>query len=443
MSPIVYRISLLLDVILADVPVGTNLGLFWLLWALISGRFLLSRGAVFPALADGGLPADAVRRSGAALAYGRWAIQTLVRAWHQVVEQEGRWQAHGYEGFRPVACDLVGFFRPRLSGCLGKHYQSGANKALPAIVLAVVAAVGSVGKVRLPLVRLLLRAEGSDRSEAELQRRALTQAGATLQADEVLVVDAGFGVAALLTGSVPRFVARVARNFTARRNVLPAYTGRGRRPGYGERVRPLPRTHKGRTIAASLPDTTAQWVVAGRTIQAQVWDNLVLSTAQPGAPVFRCAVIHDPRYQEPWVLATNLSVSAYALWCLYRDRWPVEQLPLAAKQMVGAHRAFVFGDESRHRLPELALLAGNVLAYAAATATAVATGFWDRCCRPTCGRLRRVLLRVDFSEIPVPAGPLRKKASVTAHLPTGVQGHRRRQDGLPLSGNNLRRRKVA
>jgi hypothetical protein len=96
MSTIVYRISVLLGAILADVPVGTNLGLFWLLWALISGRFLLSRGAVFPALADGGLPADAVRRSGAALAYGRWAIQTLVRAWHQVVEQEGRWQAHCY-----------------------------------------------------------------------------------------------------------------------------------------------------------------------------------------------------------------------------------------------------------------------------------------------------------------------------------------------------------
>src|SRR6266702_1672057 len=425
MSTIVYRISVLLGLILAEVPVGTNLGLFWLLWALLSGRFLLSRGAVFPALADGGLPADAVRRSGAALAYGRWAIQTLVRAWHQVVEQEGRWQAHGYEGFRPVACDLVGFFRPRLSGCLGKHYQSGADKALPAIVLAVVAAVGCVGKVHMPLVRLLLRAERSDRSEAELQRRALTQAGATLQADEVLVVDAGFGVASLLTGGVPRFVARVARNFTARRNVLPAYTGRGRRPAYGERVRPLPRPHKGRTIAASPPDATAQWVVAGRTIQAQVWDNLVLSTAKPGAAAFRCVVIHDPRYQEPWVLATNLPVSAYALWCMYRDRWPIEQLPLADKQMLGAHRAFVFGGESRHRLPELALLAGNVLSYVAATSAAVATGFWDRCCRPTCGRLRRVLLRVDFSEIPVPEGPLRKKASVTAHLPKGVQGHRR------------------
>src|SRR5215468_8166459 len=80
MSTIVYRISALLGVTLAEVPIGTNLGVFWLLWALISGRFLLRQGALFPALADGGLPADAVRRSGAALAYGRWAIQPLLRA---------------------------------------------------------------------------------------------------------------------------------------------------------------------------------------------------------------------------------------------------------------------------------------------------------------------------------------------------------------------------
>jgi len=443
MSTIVYRISVLLGAILADVPVGTNLGLFWLLWALVSGRFLLSRGAVFPALADGGLPADAVRRSGAALAYGRWAIQPLVRAWHQVVQQEGRWCAHRYEGFRPVACDVVGFFRPHLSGCVGKHYQSGADKALPAIVLAVVAAVGSVGKVRLPLLRLVLRADPSDGSEAALQRRALRQAGVALQPDEVLVVDAGFGVADLLIEGVPRFVARVARNFTARCNSLPAYKGRGRRPAYGARVRPLPRKHKGKTIAATPPDATAQWVVAGGIVRAQIWDNLVLATAKPGAATFRCVVIHDPRYQEPWVLATNLPVSVYALWCLYRDRWPVEQVPLAAKQMLGAHRAFVFGGESRHRLPELALLAGNVLTYVAATSVAVATGFWDRCCRPTCGRLRRVLLRVDFSEIPVPEGRLRKKASVTAHLPKGVQGHRRRPDVLSLSAHSLRRQKAA
>src|SRR5690348_14902966 len=221
------------------------------------------------------------------------------------------------------------------------------------MVLAVVAAVGAVGTVRLPLLRLVLRADPSDCSEAALQRQAVRQAGTALQSDDVLVVDAGFGVADLLTDGVPRFVARVARNFTARRNVLPVYKGRGRHPTYGARVRPLPRRHKGQTMAATPPDATVQWVVAGRIVRAHVWDNLVLATAKPGAVPFRCVVIHDPRYHAPRVVATNLPVSAYAVWCLYRDRWPIEQLPLAAKQMLGAHRAFVFGAESRYRRPEL------------------------------------------------------------------------------------------
>ena len=66
MSPLVYRIGLLLQQLLVQVPVGTNLALYYLLWSLASGRFLLSRGALFPALADLGLPPEAVRRSGAA-----------------------------------------------------------------------------------------------------------------------------------------------------------------------------------------------------------------------------------------------------------------------------------------------------------------------------------------------------------------------------------------
>jgi hypothetical protein len=314
---------------------------------------------------------------------------------------------------------------------------------LPAIVLAVVAAVGSVGKVRLPLLRLLLRVDPGHGSAAELHRRAVTQAGATVHPDEVLVVDAGFRGADLLTSEVPRFVARVARNFTTRRNRLPPYKGRGRCPLYGARVRPVPRKRQGKLLAATPPDATTQWMVAGQRIRAQVWDNRVLADAKPGATAFRCVVSHDPRYREPWVVATNLPVSAYALWRLYRDRGPIEQAPLAAQQMLGAHRAFVLGDESRYRLPELALLAGNIVAYVAATAAAVATGFWDRQCRPTCGRLRRVLLQVHFSQVPVPTGILRKKASVTGHVPKGVQGHRRRKGSPTPVTNRLRQQKAA
>ena len=174
------------------------------------------------------------------------------------------------------------------------------------------------------------------------------------------------------------------------------------------------------------------WCHEGRRIEAAVYENLVLPDALPGSARFTCVVIHDPRYKEPLVLVSNLSASAYVLWQLYRDRWPIEQMPLAAKQMLGAERSFVFGAESRFRLPELALLAGNVLSYVAATSQPVASGFWDRCARPTCGRLRRALSRVTFADLPVPSEQFRKKASITAHLLTGVRGHRRHKADQPL-----------
>ena len=200
-----------------------------------------------------------------------------------------------------MAGDWVGCLRPHRTGCGGTHAQSGAAKALPALVRAVVAAVGAVGTVRLPLVRLVRRADPSDRGAAERQRRACTHAGAALHAAAGLGVAAGCGVAALLTGGVPRVVARVARHCTARRHVLPASQGRGRGPVYGARGRPVPRTRNGTPMAATPPEATPQWGGARRRSQAQVWEHLVLSTAKPGAPALRCAVLHAPRSPEPRV----------------------------------------------------------------------------------------------------------------------------------------------
>jgi hypothetical protein len=140
--------------------------------------------------------------------------------------------------------------------------------------------------------------------------------------------------------------------------------------------------------------------------------------------------ISETRARMYITVATNRAPSALDLWCLYRDRWPVEQMPLAAKQMLGCDRAFVFGDESRWRLPELAMLAGNLLSYVAACRPAVSTGFWDRCGQPTCGRIRRWLSRVRFSDLPLPAGQFRKRASPTGHLPKGVKAHHRQKHPL-------------
>jgi hypothetical protein len=95
--------------------------------------------------------------------------------------------------------------------------------------------------------------------------------------------------------------------------------------------------------------------------------------------------------------------------------------------MLGAVRSYVFNSNSRIRLPALSLLAGSLLSYVAASSPVVATGFWDRCARPTCGRLRRVLSRLHFSDFAAPSGEIRKKESPTAHLPKGVLGHRRQK----------------
>jgi Transposase DDE domain len=427
MSEIVYRISSLLEQILVSVPKGTNLGLFTLLWALLSGKLLPHRGAVSAALWDLCVSKEAVRRSLAALSYGRFTLNLLLLNWQQQIQPEGHFRAHRYEGYSPVACDLVGFFRPRLFGCASKHYHSQAGKALPAVVLAVVAPVGSVGKQRLALPRLLVRPDPADPSEAALMRAALKQAQEGLAYDQALIVDAGFALGDLLALEGVRFVARLPKNFTARSNRLKTHSGPGRPPSYGQVVRPLARRYKGKRLPASLPDGVARWKEGSKQVRAHLYENLVQKTAKPGTASFRCVVIYHPDYKQPLVLATNLLVTARALYHLYRDRWPIEQVAQAAKQVLGAERAFVFSLESRYRLPELALLAGSLLSYVAATSQPIATGFWDRAARPTCGRLRRMLNRLDFAKLALPEGQLCKKASVTAHLKKGIAAHRRKK----------------
>ncbi len=281
MSPIVYRMNSVLSHVVQRVPVGTNLGLFHLLWMLLSGRLLLSRGAVIPGLAALGLAEEAVRRAWAALAYGKWHAAQLLEAWEQLVREEQAFHAHQYGGYRPVACDLVGFFRPRLQDCSTKHYSSTAGKALPAIPLGIAARVGTVGTQRLAVPCLLVRGEPTETSATDFPTRLLQRAHAPLADDEALVCDRGFPLRQLQTVGIQRYVVRAPVNFTARRAALPAYQGKGRKPVRGALVRPLPRTDKGRTMAATPPDRHETWQLrigpTALSLHAAFWDDLVCS----------------------------------------------------------------------------------------------------------------------------------------------------------------------
>ncbi len=439
MSETIYRISELLSTVVKGVPVGTNLGLAYLSWMLMSGRLLASRGAVIPGLAAMGMAPVEVRRSWAALCYGVWDIDSLLANWQAAVAAEGQWQAVAHDGWKAVPVDLTAVYRPRLQGLRTKHYDSQVGKALPAIPFGLAARVGYVGDQRLALPIVIERMPAGQTDERRLEAQLLARVAGELADDEVVVLDAGFNLNQLRSAKIDAFVLRGATNFTARRNVLPAYKGRGRPPEYGDIVRPLARTRKDNVLAATPPDREETFVEGDCIIRVQFWDDLVGRAEKVGAAApFSCGVITDPRYRRPLLVVFGVPVSGQAVRALYRERWPIEVVPQVAKQVIGAHRQFVFAETSRHRLPELSLLTGSIVAYAAAThREALPTGFWDRCPQPTSGRLRRALHDVHFSDLTLFAPELRKKESRTDHLPKGVQAHRRSKtsntDAAPLS----------
>jgi hypothetical protein len=417
----------LLTRLVANVPVGTNLGLIHLLWMMASGRLLSSRGAIIPGLDAMGLTEDAVRRAWMALGHGSWEIDDLIEIWTSIILEEMPWRPHRHGGYVPIAVDVTHFSRPRLKDCPTKHYPTKTGHTVPAIPIGLIARVGEVGGQRLGIPLAMVRALIGDPSREAHARELVRQTAAMLGRDEVGVFDRGFQVSQFQSAGLDQYVVRLVKNFSARQAKPREYTGCGRRPTLGEIVRPLSRKRRGRQYEATTPDRIVNWKREGVKLRAECWDNLVLSGAKPGGPTFRVVAIHDPRYIGPMLLATSLDVSPEAAHGIYIDRWPVEQLPLAAKQMVGASRQFVHDPETCQRLPELSLMAGSILSFLAATEPAIPTGFWDRKPMPTPGRLRRVLGRLSFPEHQLSGTRVRRKQSATAHLPKGHWGQRRRR----------------
>jgi hypothetical protein len=411
-----------------DLPVGTNLALLHFLWMLVSGSLLPQRGAIFPALQAIGLSKDATRRAWAAFRQGAWQTAIILRLWQEQIEGLPGWRVNRHEGYRAITVDVTAFWRPALRKCPSKHYHPAANRALPAVIFGVIGEVGQIGGQRLACPLAFERVHPKDPSESRLWQELLRWVRRHLTAEDVAVMDAGVKLADVQAAGLERYLLRLATNFTARRSWPLPYRGKGRKPIYGERIRPLERGYKGKTIAASSPDRVESWTENGVAMRAEIWEDLILPGVIPSPQVktFRVYAIYDPAYTTPWLLATPLKLKAATVKSLYQDRWPVEQIPLAAKQMVGAHRQFVHADESIQRLPELALLAGSILSYLAATAPLAPTGFWDRQPKRTPGRFRRMLMGKPFPQsYPLPP-QLRKKASVTDHLPKGILAHKRK-----------------
>lgn len=369
-----------LEQIVKVVPVGTNLALLQLMWAMISGAFLDSRGAIHSALVWSGFEPGEIRRSWRALRRGQWCIHELIQRFRRQAGQTGQWQSHEYGGYRPVAVDTTAYWRPRLQGWSGKLYRQLAGKAMTGIGFGLIADVGQVGDQRVPLIRQIVRGHDAAESEESLKERTVLKAAGLLQENEVLLHDGGLSIAQLQAAGAARFVLRLGTNCTARRPYLPDYRGRGRPPTKGILVRPLARKWKDRPLPATPPDVRHTFVFEGRTITAAGWLDVMRADLHVADDHERYAiwVFADPLFKTPLVLGTNLTVTPEVIFSLYLDRWPVEQIPLVAKQLLGCHRQFVFAHTSCWRLGELALLVGNILTWLAVLLPPQPSGYWDR-----------------------------------------------------------------
>lgn len=414
----VYRTATFLCQLVAHLPIGTNLGIAHLLWAVLSGQLLQSRGALFPALCQAGLNGKQARRAEAALREGTWKIQSMPARLATMMRRERRAKRLQIASWHPLLIDWVGFFRPRLVGCPSKHFASEAGKALPAIELGMIAAVQQVQERCIPQLVDLNRTG----DPVSLLRLARAKQGP----QDVLVADRQVKIRHIHEVGLQRFVVRAAQNVAARRSQPPAPAAgkRGRRATRGSVVRPTTRSYRGKLLPATAADREETFWYQGRQLHAKWFEQIVVSGS---SRVVSCLVVSDPRYKYPWVLLTDLArVSAQTVYLLYRSRWSIEQLPQTGKQILGGYRSFVHAAACCYRLPELCLLGASLSLYLSATSDAVATGFWDRCPQRTPGRFRRVLAGVrlpPLGELTAGDGRVREKRSVHGHLAKGTQAH--------------------
>ena len=425
-----------LNSVVREINVGTNMGLLHVLWALVSGRLHPSRGALLPALSDCGLSDQEVRRAWRASCHGDWQISTLIDAHHLWVNTHTEWKRSAVHGYSISAMDMVGFFRPKLAGCKTKHYHSGSGQALPAVAFGMLAEIGRIGAQRLPVLRRLVRTpdKHAKHSHTELRKATIKAAREQQGAYEVILADAEFGAGEVLLVGSGRFILRADSNATYLRSGPKTYGGIGRKPTWGEVVRPLGRKYKGKLTPGSTPDAVETWTLPdGREVKAEIWNQVLLAKSiqkqllrehpDQATPVcttlLKVVALHHPDYARPLLLQTNLlDASARELADDgYLQRWPIEELPLSAKHMVGAERQFVSNPDHCQRLPEIQLLAGNILSCVAAAIPPISTGFWDHDPKPTPGRLRKALSKVAFPRNFPASALLRKKNSPGGYFP--------------------------
>ena len=337
--------------------------------------------------------------------------------------------------------DFTAYHRPSVKNLESKAYNSEVGHATPGVQIGMIGTVGCVNGQRIALLQEVVQSETTV-NQPEKETARLYQATAkTIEEDEVAVFDAGFSLVKAAESGIEQCVMRLDKNCTFGRTIgqIPdKKEGQGCPPTVrrAEIIRPLARHHKERTIAATPPDeVTTMRDEDGKEVTVHIWRGLYflerhLATIQTEREKERLRkipinvmVFFHPDYQDPLVLGTTLlTLTPESVSEFYASRWPIEGVPQTGKYILsgGGGRHYVHHPTAVKRLPALTLMLGTLLKYVAATIPPLRTGFWDRCVKPTYGRLIKHLKKVT---IPL-SEQLCKKASSTAHFLKGYEAVR-------------------
>ena len=293
MSSLLYRINSVLSRVVAGVPLGTNLGLFHLLWMLLSGRLLQSRGAVIP-----GSPILGLLRMPSGAAGPLWRMAVAPPSCLEpgrTVREEGCFQAHLSMGAiarsRVTWTAFVHVFRTARP-LLGRSGQSVTGHSRGPCGPCRVGRRAASGRALPP------GTERGDRGErSPVQTRLLQRVQRSWPTTKR---SSAIGVASRADPSGWHATLCVARSHQLHGAAggPPGLSRQGRTPRRGTLVRPpasVQAPHHGR--ATTRPHETWQSAGAPKAplrLHAEFWDGLVLADARraPRRSVRRSSMIH-------------------------------------------------------------------------------------------------------------------------------------------------------
>lgn len=388
-SHLVYLTTSVISNLIETLPSGTAYFVGVTLIAMMTGRIVASRGslarAVFPLVVHIRWGWHRVERS---LERGKFSLDELIeKSYHWSLQNLEPQEVHlGVYQRKIAALDSSTIVRRRSqslrAALLGKGYCHEVGKAVKANLVAALVTVAFIGRIRVPLLRMVRFAKSEEAAVARLFEEVNKLSGYYL-----IVVDAKIATQEQFAKATEEkaLAGRLRKNVKLR--MAPKQRkkkGRGRPMKHGAILRP------GKDHPGVKPDEDFKMKVEGREIRVRRWNGAHFEGhAEVALDVLR---IDDPKYKKPLLVGTTArELSTEELLKAYPHRWPVETLFYVGEATTGSESVRAWSEKAVERRIGLGLMSASLLKAIAATSEGIAMGPWDRKAQPTAGRLANYL----------------------------------------------------